>query len=186
MSKQKLRLKILTKIAQQVADTATNSLPQDTVATTAVLPPPPSFIASQMWGWLGTSYNPITIVALNNLISLINLALHYSSNGQTNFQTLKNSSFQIDPSGIPSVDCRNLINLAMLIYRTFLNSGNQFAQKVTPIQIKGWADKISVSQPLLNLSQINPSGIIAQKVPGSLRDNILNYIRYLVMYNPIK
>jgi len=176
------RLKILSRIAQQTNGT----LPQNTVETTAVVAPPPSFVASQIWGWLGNDYSSTTLTTINNLISLLNTVLHYSSNGQFNFQILRNEGFQVDPSGVPSIDTKNLINLSLLIYRTFLNNGNRFPQKTTPHQIATWCDMVANSQAFLNLSQLSPTGIIAQKVPGNLKDNILNFLRYLEMANPVQ
>lgn len=181
------RLKLLTRIAQTAANTSTapsTTVPASTTATT--IAPAPSFVASQIWGWLSQSYNSVSITALNTMISTVNMGLHYASNGQFNFQTLYNSGFQVDISGAPSVDAKNLLSLSLLIYHTFLNSGNAFTKPPSPVQIKAFVDKISSSQPLMNLSQINPTGVIAQKMPGNLKDNILNYLRYLTSYNPIK
>ena len=174
------RLKLLSKIAQQTTSTTT---PQ-TTTTTATIAPPPNFQASGMWGWLTNSYNSYTITLINNLISILNTALQYASNGEFNFQILKDQSFQVDISSAPSVDAKNILNLSILLYKTFLNSGNQFPQKVSSQQIKTWIELINNSQALMNLSQLNPTGIIAQKIPGNLKDNIINYLRYISLANP--
>jgi hypothetical protein len=185
----KNRIKLLSKIAQlgSAPQSTTNNptTPQSTPAASTTISPPPTFIASQIYGWLPGQYNTNSINYINGLISLLNTALHYSSNGQYNFQELRNDNFQIDPSGAPSIDTKNLLNLSILIYKTFLNSGNQFPTKPTPQQIQNWGKLIGSSQAFLNLSQLNPSGPIAQKIPGNMKDNILNYIRYLDMYNSI-
>lgn len=182
MLPRKSRLKILAKIAQQT------DVPPSTSDTSTPIKPgiasPPNFLASSIWGWLNNSYNSYSITLIDRLISILNIALHYASNGQNNFQTLKNKNFQIDSSAAGTVDAKNLINLSMLIFKTLLNNGNQFPQKVTPDQIYHWVQTISNSQPLLNLSQLSPTGAIAQKIPGNFRDNILNLLRTLQMYNP--
>lgn len=184
----KTRLKFFSKIAQQVAapasaSTSTSATPAAATPAPSIAPPP-AFQASGVWGWLNAAYTPTTISTINNLCSTLNIALHYASNGQFNFQILRGQAFQVDPSGAPSVDAKNLLNLSILVYKTFLNAGNEFKTKPTGKQIKTWGDMISNSQSFLNLSQLNPTGIIAQKMPGNLKDNILNYIRYLEIANP--
>ena len=188
MSSIKARLKFLSKIAQQAAPAATASTSTSATPAAATpvpsIAPPPSFQASAVWGWLNSAYTPTTISTINNLCSTLNMALHYASNGQCNLQILRGQAFQVDPSGMPYVDAKNLLNLSILVYKTFLNAGNAFQAKPTGKQIKTWGDMMSNSQSFLNLSQINPTGIIAQKMSGNLKDNILNYIRYLEIANP--
>jgi hypothetical protein len=162
-----------------------STLPQSTPAPAATLPLPPSIRATDLWGWLTRDYNTQTIGILNSLVSLLNTALHYSSNGQYNFQILKNDNFQVDPSGVPSIDTKNLIYLTSNVYRTFLNSGHEFKTKPSGNQISTWGNALINSQPLLNLSQVNPTGPLAQKIQGNIKDIILNYVRYFFMYNPI-
>lgn len=175
----KKRLLFWSKLAQQ-----TTTTPQAVPATTVA--PPPAFQASGIWGWITSSYNSYSVTILNNLVSLLNTSLHYSSNGQYNWQKAYNNAFQIDPSAAPSVDTKNLLNLSLLVYRTFINKGNQFPTKPTPQQIQSWGNLVSNSQAFLNLSQINPTGPLAQKVQGNLKDDILNFIRFLNMYNPVQ
>lgn len=184
----KARLKILTKISQ-MADATTSpdeTVSQSTPATTVTTVPPPAFIASQIWGWLPSAYNTNTMGTINSMISLLNTALHFASNAQLNFQILRNENFQVDPSAIPSVDAKNLTNLSLLIFRTFLNGGNQPPQKPSPQMIAQWCNQIVNSQAFLNLSQMNPTGPVAQKIPGGLKDTIMNDTRYLLMYNPVQ
>lgn len=175
----------MTRIAQTAAP-GNSGLPQAAPTPTATLPPPPAVKATDLWGWLTRDYNTQTIGTLNSLVSLLNTALHYSSNGKYNFQILKNDNFQVDPSGVPSIDTKNLIFLASNVYRTFLNSGQEFKAKPTGEQIATWGNGLINSQPLLNLSQVNPTGPLAQKIQGNIKDTILNYVRYLLMYNPIQ
>lgn len=174
----------LSKIAQQAATPSTGngaSTTQSPVITT-----PPTFQASGVFGWLNAAYNSQTTAMINTLITTLNIALHYASNGQFNFQILRNNGFQVDPSSASNVDAKNLLNLSMLVYKTFLNFGNQPLQKFTPVQISNWVKLVSSSQPLLNLSQLNPTSVIAQKLPGNLKDNIMNYLRYIALYNPVQ
>jgi len=159
------------------------SVPQSNVATNST--PPPAFQASSAYGWLNSQYNSYTIITLNSLISLLNVALHYSSNGQYNFQILKNNNFQVDPGSAPSLDTKNLILLSMLMFKTFLNNGNNFPDKPNTQQIQSWIAQINNSQALLNLSQVNPTGNIAIKISPNLKEDIINFLRYISMYNSI-
>jgi hypothetical protein len=155
-----------------------------TVQTTpiATVSNPPSFIASQVYGWIPSSYNSETVKSINGLVSLINSALHYSTNGQTNFQQLRDAGFQIDLSSMPSTDAKNLANLAMIIYNYFLNKGNK-PGKLTPAIINSWCQYIQGCQAFLNLSQIAATSLVSQKIKGNLQDLINNYLRNIMNYN---
>lgn len=154
-----------------------------TSTTGNVVGPPPAFTASGAWGWVGNVYNSYSMATINSLVGLLNTALHYASNGEHNWQTLRNNSFNVDPSGETSVDAKNLLNLSKMVYQTYLNSGND-PQKISGNQIAAWNTQLSQSQPFLNLSQLNPTGTLKQKMPGNLKDNILNMLRELARYNP--
>lgn len=196
----KFRLKILNKLAQAVpgapgapaspaspaSPTSPASTTNPTSTTAAVIPPPPAFTASGAWGWMGNVYNSASVGFINSLVSTLNTALHYASQGQHNWQTLKNNSFNVDSSGEKSVDSKNLLNLSRLIYTSYLNGGNQFPQKVTGDQVATWNNAVMQAQSYLNLSQLSPTGAIAQKMPGNLKDNIANTLRQLAQYNPVQ
>jgi len=91
----------------------------------------------------------------------------------------------VDPSGEISVDTKNLLNLSKIVYQTYLNSGNAPQDRITGNQIAAWNTALSQSQSFLNLSQLNPTGPVRQKIPGNLKDNILNMLRDLARYNPL-
>jgi hypothetical protein len=183
----KKRFQFLSKFAQQAAPApAPDATPQSTATPPAANLPPPNFQASAVWGWMNSDYNSYSVNTLNSLISLLNIALHYASGGRYNFRILRNRTFQVDPSTAPSVDTKNLLNLSILIFRNYLNGGTKFTVKPTPQQIQAWGQLISNSQAFLNLSRINPSGPIAQKVPGNLKNDILNYLKFLASYNPAR
>lgn len=135
---------------------------------------------------MGNVYNSASIGFINGLVSILNTALHYSSQGKHNWQTLRNNSFNIDPSGEKSVDTKNLLNLSKLVYQSYLNGGNQFPARVTGAQIATWNNAVLQSQSYLNLSQLNPTGAVQQKMPGNLKDNIANILRQLAQYNPVQ
>lgn len=193
----KLRMKMLSKLAQAVpgspaspasptSPTAPNAPTTPASTTAATIPPPPSFQASGAWGWMGNVYNSYSVTIINDLVDLLNEALHYSSNGKYNWQMLRNNGFNVDSSGGHSIDTKNLLNLSTLIYNSYLNSGNQPQQKITGQQIVAWNNAVNQSQSFLNLSQINPTGPVAQKIPGNIKDSILNMLRQLAQYNPVQ
>lgn len=185
MFPRQLRLRVLEKLAQSIQTATPPSTPDTAPPIKPGLPPPVNFVASDVWGWLNKAYNSYTVTTINQLISTLNTALHYSSDGYFDFQKLRNSNFQIDSSAAKSVDTKNLLNLSTLIFKTLLNSGNVPPQPTTGDQVARWVKMISESQALLNLSQLDPAGPIAQKIPGVFKDNVLNLLRTLQMYNPL-
>jgi hypothetical protein len=194
----KERLKLLTRIAQTAATTtpetgATPTAASTTAPTTptATVAAPPAFSpASGPWAFITKAYNAPTVQYLSYLLGIINTTMHYASNGAYNLQKNQNDLGQIDPSALPSVDAKNVVLLAKLFYNTFLNHGKPFETPVQPAQIANWVHTISSSQPLMNLSQINTSGQLAQqlnsnfKLDGSFRQNVINYFGYIQTYNP--
>lgn len=191
----KLRRRLLNKLAQAVpgapasptaptSPTAPNAPTEPSSTTAATIPPPPSFQASGAWGWMGNVYNSASVGFIDSLADLLNKALHYASQGKFNWQILRNN-FNVDASAAGGVDAKNLLNLSKLVYETFLNGGNAFPQKVTGAQIAAWNTAVSQSQSFLNLSQLNPTGPVAQKM-GNPKDTILNILRELGRYNPVQ
>lgn len=191
----KLRRKLLNKLAQAVpgapasptaptSPTAPNAPTTPASTTSATIPPPPDFQASSAWGWMGEKYNAASVGFINSLVTLLNKALHYASQGKFNWQILRNN-FDVDASAAGGTDAKNILNLSKLVHDTYLNKGNAFPQKVTGTQIAAWNTAISQSQSFLNLSQLNPTGTIAQKM-GNPKDAILNILRDLARYNPVQ
>ena len=184
----KSRIKLLQRIAQAV-ESNTNQPSTTNTGTTTAVPPPPAFNpASGPWAWTVKYYNPTTISYLTNVLNIISTSLHYASNGQYNLVRNQNNLGSLDPSGMPSVDAKNLLLLSQLFYRTFIDNGVPFTQPPTPQQINTWCDNIINSQPLLNLSQINPTGPAAQRLQlsDSLKQIIINNLNYIKSYNPTK
>lgn len=180
------RLKILQRIAQTAAAQPTTTTAPATT-TPLSIPAAPAFnAASGPWAWITQFYNPNTVRTLSSLLGMISTSMHYASQGKFNLVINQSNLGGVDPSATGSTDAKNLILLAKTFYSTFLNNGQPPAKPPTPIQINGWADSIKTSQPLLNLSQMNPTGAAAQQMhlDGSLYQNIANSLNYLKMYNP--
>jgi hypothetical protein len=117
---------------------------------------------------------------------MINNVMHYATNGAHNLSRDQSGLGSVDPSGASSVDGKNAILLAQEFYKTFLNNGNPLTP--TPAQINSWCNTIASSQPLLNLSQLNPTGAAAQnmKLSDTFKQTILNNLSYIKQYNPIQ
>lgn len=181
------RLRMLSKIAQQTPAPSTTNAPPPTTAQT--ISAPPAFNAdSGPWAWIRQRYNSQSADIICYLLSLIHIAMHYATNGQFNLLKDQNSIGTLDHSAVAAVDGKNLISLAKLFYRTILNNGMVFDQAPTAQQIQQWADIILQSQPLLNLSQLNPTGAAAQKlgIGSSLRQTLITNLGYLKARNPVR
>lgn len=191
----KLRMKMLNKLAQTVpgapaspASPTSPAAPTEPVSTTeAVIQPPPSFTAaSGPWAWLTNSYNAPTVGYLSTILGLIHTVMHYTTEGKHNLSRDQNGIGSLDASGAPSSDGKNTILLAQLIYKTFLNNGQAFTP--TAADIHRWANMVENAPPLLNLSQLNPTGPAARQMqlPASFRTTIVNNLGYIKQYNPLQ
>ncbi len=178
-------MKIWEKIAQQTGAPATSqpSTPTTAPSTTSVPAPPTFNPISGPWAWLARAYNAPSVRELAYLLNMVHVTLHYASNGKYNLLKNQNNINSIDPSGATSVDAKNLILLAQLFYKFFLNNGQPFTP--TASQISTWSATIKNSQPLINLSQLNPTGQAAQtlRLGGTFRQTMSNHLDYLTQYN---
>lgn len=177
----KLRRRIIKKLAQVTP----GNLPTDQVVQSIPIPPPPpTFQASAIYPNIHSGFNQASIPIIDNLVSLLNNAVHYSSAGAVNFQTFRNNNFIFDASDSPSVDQRNLMNLSKLVYVTLLNSGLPFTQKLSGEQVHNMIDKLLTSPFFQNLSHISPTGPLAAKIQGNLKTLINDLFIGLKNINP--
>jgi len=151
------------KVFEKIAQVAVPINP----ATPAAVTPPTEFKASALVPNINVAFTPISVLYIDQLVNLLNTALHYSTSGKINFQILKNMNFTLDSSGLPSPDQKNLVKISEKIYNMFLTK-----TMITPNQIDMFVTAMLASQEISNLSSVNPSGPIAQKV-GNLRANII-------------
>jgi hypothetical protein len=194
----KLRMKMLNKLAQTVpgapaspasptSPTSPNAPTEPVSTTAAVIQPPPSFTAaSGPWAWLSNSYNAPTVGFLSTILSMIHTVMHYTTEGKHNLVRDQNGLGSLDASGASSSDGKNAIKLAQLIYKTFLNNGQAFAP--TAADIHRWASMVENSPPLIEMSQLNPTGPAARQMqlPSSFRQTIVNNLGYIKQYNPLQ
>lgn len=177
MSLTKTRLKILQKIAQTAGmqgaqTTTTNSTP--TTSNNTQVAPDPSSPASDYYPTLKAAF-PNSWQRIDTLCRVLSKAVNVATNGKYNLQVLKDSNFTFDPSQFPSPDQKNIMVFFAKVYQTLLNRGQTFQQKTDPRQMISF---LLQSSELNNLSQVNPTGQIAQQthIQGSFKDTIVNLL----------
>ena len=168
----KLRLRILTKLAQTT----------QTTETPKVLPPTPS-IPGVLFANLNGGYNPATVQLLMQVAGVLNNAVHYASNGEDNFQEFVNSNFTASTPA-QSVDQKNIRQLSKKLYDNLLNGKNPFKAKVAPQVISTQANDFLSMQEFSNLSQVNPTGQLSHKVPN-IKSSLQDLMNQIKAQNPI-
>jgi hypothetical protein len=169
----KLRLRILTKLAQ--------TQPAQPTETPAILGPVPA-VPGDLLTNLYKGYNTNTVPLLTNLTNQLNAAMHYASKGQDNFTKIIGNN--MDLSGA-TPDQKNVGSVAKRVYTTFLNSKNPFVEKIDAVTIHNWADALTSSPEYNALSQINPTSLLATKLQGNLKTEILNLMTQIKQQNPV-
>jgi hypothetical protein len=182
MVSRSVRFKILNRIAQAQGTPAV--APTTSITTPVATPAPPPFQASSAYPGIRQGFNAASVQLIDQLCGLLNLSLQYASNGAVNFQVFRNNNFNFSASDTSNMDQKNLMLFSKMLYHSLLNSGNPFEQPLTAQQVQVMIQRLETSQPLMALAQTNPTGPIAQKVPGNLKTNILAYLQYLAAANP--
>ncbi len=143
---------------------------------------PPS-VPEYLFSNLDQGYNPGTVAAIKQLTNILNTALHYASAGKDSFQEILNNN--LDLSGAVQ-NHKNVGLLGKMIFSTFLNNKNSFAQKVTPNVINQWCVGLINSNEYSSLTQTNPTGQLANKIQGNLKTLILDIINAIKQQNILK
>lgn len=169
---QKLRKKILEKLAQQATTTPQPAQQQ--------VPPAPAILASTAYPNIRSGYTSAQINIIDSLVSKLNNAAQLATNGSYNLQVLKNNSFIFDPSSFPSPDQKNLLLFFSQVFHRLMNNGNRFEAPVSSQQLSTNVSALLRSQALMNLSQINPTGPVAQKVSPNLQQDIKDDLTRLI------
>lgn len=162
----------------------TPAIPTEQAATSKTIPTPPTFIMTDIYPGIRKNFNLPSIQIINTFMSLLNTALQYASAGTVNLQVFRNSNFNLDASGAPSVDQRNLMNLTKLAFNILLNKGDAIAQPLTGQQVTDLADRILSSQFYQDLSKVQPTGPLANKIQGNLKTIIQTFMMQLKSINP--
>jgi hypothetical protein len=176
MSLSKIRLKMLEKIAQAQGEQANPGVTQTNVPATSnntQVQPDPSPPASDLYDIRG-GYDAARVGIINGLIRQLSVAVNVATSGKYNLQILKNQNFTFDPSEFTSTDQKNLMLLFQKVYKTLLNNGQEFTAPVNAAQLTNMINYLLQSPELANLSQVNPTGQLAQKAPikGNFKDTI--------------
>ncbi len=176
----KQRRKILKKLAQ----TTDVALPTPAAAQTANIQPPPQFQASAIYPGIRAGYNPTSVGIIDQLVNVLNTAVHYITSGKLNFQVFRNNNFNFDSSQAPDVNQRRLMELSKLIFNQFLNRGSPFTKPMSAQDIENKVEMVWNNPNFQGLSQANPTGIVAQKI-GNPQRTIYNILLALKNANPI-
>ncbi len=159
--RQKLRLQLWHKLAQTTATPTTSG-------NTNVVAPPPQLNTWEAYPGPAQSYTQQQNTILNNLVHRLSLAVNQMTAGKYNFQELRNIGFNFDSSEFADPNTKNLMLFFLKVFKTLLNSGNSFATR--PVDANQLAKMISYlmqAPELSNLSKVNPSGAIANQMPGN-------------------
>lgn len=172
----RLRLRILTKLAQTPA--ATPATPE--------LGPPPA-VPGDLFSTLVRGFNEATTPSIMRLTNDLNAALHYASNGKGNFTKIRTNSY--DTSGA-SPDAQHIAGISKMVFGAFLNSAKPFEGRIAPKQIHAWADAIIGSGNFTSLTQTEPGSKLSNSLQGSsgvgnLKDAISKEITAIKNANPI-
>ena len=189
----KLRIKLLKKWAQSApvsttAPTATSATsdPAGATAQPTISQPPAFSLRSSPWTWVYSAYNSETTSLLDRVFRMLHIVMHYGTQGKYNLILNQNDVATIDSSSASSPDGKNAILLTQLVFKYFLGNGQPF--RPTAAQINQWVDYIKNSQPLLNLSQLNPTGPAAQlmRLGDTFRQTFTNLLDQIKRYNPLQ
>jgi hypothetical protein len=179
MSLTKTRLKILKRIAQAAGAPSAPANPMPATSNNIAVPPDPSPSASSLYPYLRAGFDANRITIVDQLCHILSTAANMATSGKYNLQNLRNKNFQFDPSEFADPNQKNLMVFFLKVFRTLLNSGEPFVAPVSAEQLKQMIPTLLQSQELSNLSQMSPTGQIAQKFPGNFKDNIRDLIARL-------
>lgn len=176
MSLTKVRLKMLEKIAQAQGAQPDPGGAQTNVPATSnntAVPTDPSPPVSQLYP-IRNGFDSARVAIIDGLVKQLSMSANIATGGKYNLQSLKNQNFQFDPSSFASPDQKNLMVFFQKTFNTLLNRGQDFNQPVSSTQLNSWVSYLLQSPELANLSQVNPTGQIAQKAPiqGNFKDTI--------------
>ena len=177
---QKLRLRILRKLAQTTTQTTAPS------TTAPPLGAPPA-VPSPLTATLNVGYNADTIPPLTSLLDILNKTLHYASDGKGNMQKIQNNAYTADDAKEPA---KSIGEVAKQAYQTFFNNGKAHTGAYDAKQIGIWVDTLLGSSAYNNLATINSGSPLASKIQqatggGTIKDAIRKQLDLIKSKNPI-
>jgi hypothetical protein len=196
MMDKKLRLKMITRLAQAAAapttsvTTTTTTTPTPTVSgNNTIVAPPPQLSVWSAYPAPIKSYSPAQITIINGLVARLSNAVNQLTSGKYNFQALRDSTFHFDPSEFSDPDTKNLMLFFGKVFKFLLNNGIAFSTNpINPQQLTTIISSLMNAPELANLSQVNPVGAVANQAPGNntLFSTIRNTLQMLQPASVIK
>lgn len=177
---QKLRLRILRKLAQTTTQTTAPSTTSPPVGS-------PPAIPTELMATLTVGYNPDTVTVLKRLLDMLNKSLHYASNGEGNYAKIKTNNYDPNDAHEPA---KNIGLVAEQLYTTFFNNGNAHTGQYEANQITTWCDTVLGSTAYNDLATIKPNSALAPKLQsatggGSLKDAVRRELEAIKKFNPV-
>lgn len=167
--KMKTRLKILKRIAQATttAEAPVAGSPREVALT--------SFPTNVVTGWEANNVSQI-----QELIDTLNQSLFYLSNGDVDFDKLKQLGFNIDQSKYQD-EIKKIVLFSKQVYQTVLSdNGVGFKEKLNPAEKKQIIDKLKSDTNLTSMPDSGLNTILPGKIGGNYKSvilQILNNIR---------
>lgn len=149
-----------------------NKIAEESMVTTS----PPDFSVISYYNTIVVGFGSQNAAIINKLFDLINSALFYISNGKYDLQWMKSQNFNFGTSAISLPELRNLMNFTKIIFYYLLNNGQQFKNKLTNEAIQYRVDKVLSSNELKSLPTNLTSKKVQEKIGGSLKTMINNYL----------
>lgn len=153
--------------------TTTTSVTTPTSATptvsnnAATVQPPPRLDVWAAYPEPIKSYSSAQIAILNNLVFRLSNAANQMTSGKYNFQSLRDRSFQVDPSEFTG-PTKFLMGFFVKVFKLLLNSGVPFPnQPIDPKQLSNSITALTNSQELSSLANVNMAGPVANQQPGN-------------------
>lgn len=178
----KLRLQILTKMAQAAEAPATSTTTTNSSTTptssgnTTVVSPPAQLDVWSAYPEPCKSYNSYQLRIINNLVTRLSLIVNQLTNGKYNFQKLRDAGFKFDPSEFADPNTKNLMLFFGKAFKFLLNNGVAFqTQPINPQLLGNNVITLMNAPELSNLSQSNQNAPVANQMSGN--NNLFQTIR---------
>lgn len=152
--KQKLRTKLLEKLSQ-----------------TSVSGSPPTFSITIISPNITQIFGTAAIPYINQLSQYLNQIIYYLSNGKYSLERMFRNISSIDTSSIIDQNLKKLIEFSKQVFYNIFNVKDNLVQHI---------ENLEQSQHLNSLSEINPSGQLATKIPqGNIKTNIKKILQQI-------
>ncbi len=166
------------KELQKIAQSAINDSPTDEVnKTISISGSPPNFIASNYYPSIIIAFKSKNATLINQLLSLLNNAIFYSSNSKLNIDYLRQLNFSISGDQANSEALKNIIKFSKQVYQFILtDTGKNYKKPLLPEEIENKINILKSSQFLNQIPSTVATSQLAVKVGGDVKTKIKNLL----------